>query len=811
MDRLINHAVSYPLALVIAGAGFGKTTAVREWLKKADAPHAWISLTDGDSEVFWDKLCDAVDALNSGAADELRIIGLPRNPWEASRIVKMLREHCTEPVIVCIDDFHHIPDDSPVLGLLNTLLFEQIDNLHLVMLSRREPAIPVGTLVSKERCAVISEDELRFNDSETAGYLSMRGLRLTKSAVEQINRSSGGWVSAIFLMSEGIRSGSSITERRDIERLFSENLMVLLSEQERELLYRLAPLEPLPAECAVEAMGDSGAARLLDRLVKENAFVTVDDQAYYRFHPLLRDYLVRFCPEDETQRNAYCRAGLWYLDQKELPGSFSVALFDKAGCTEEFLERLNHPGVHRLNYFDTEAICAVSERLPDDECTIYPFPYLQIIFFLLLSGEPRNVRIANAMHRTMQEYFSSHEHPYRNRILGELIVISRITGFGDVPKGIEPLEEASRLLGGHYSDTLRTSDPFTFGLPMLLESEWMRAGELDAAVDRCQYNPYELVADGFGRGSEQLVLAEAALLRCRMNEARIRAMQADEEAEQADQWFVMASAQFVLMRIALYTGNHEEAVAQLSALRSLVLNAERVQNLRPTTVPMLRETVALSECFLNTSLLRENDIPLDFRDGTHKTMMVGLGIPEVFCARAMLVIGNASGAERLCKRIDHLHAVCQEARITRLIIEALARERLYGKGTGVSLMREALEKAQPDGVLLPFAETLDVRTSLRVKGIVGDAGETFLSQVRQACDVYAQTSYRQSQSSSAVLSQRELEILRLAARGMTRAQIANEACIKEDTVKKHLSAAYRKLGASNRTEALRTARIEGLL
>ena len=69
MDRLINHAVSYPLALVIAGAGFGKTTAVREWLKKADAPHAWISLTDGDSEVFWDKLCDAVDALNSGAAD----------------------------------------------------------------------------------------------------------------------------------------------------------------------------------------------------------------------------------------------------------------------------------------------------------------------------------------------------------------------------------------------------------------------------------------------------------------------------------------------------------------------------------------------------------------------------------------------------------------------------------------------------------------------------------------------------------------------------------------------------------------------
>ena len=64
---------------------------------------------------------------------------------------------------------------------------------------------------------------------------------------------------------------------------------------------------------------------------------------------------------------------------------------------------------------------------------------------------------------------------------------------------------------------------------------------------------------------------------------------------------------------------------------------------------------------------------------------------------------------------------------------------------------------------------------------------------------------------SDALAKRELEVLRLAARGMTRGQIAYEIGVKEDTVKKHLSAAYRKLNASNRTEALRNARVEGLL
>ena len=60
------------------------------------------------------------------------------------------------------------------------------------------------------------------------------------------------------------------------------------------------------------------------------------------------------------------------------------------------------------------------------------------------------------------------------------------------------------------------------------------------------------------------------------------------------------------------------------------------------------------------------------------------------------------------------------------------------------------------------------------------------------------------------LTTRELEILRLAAQGMTNGRIARELWVTEQTVKFHLSNTYRKLDVANRTEASRYAHMHNL-
>ena len=57
---------------------------------------------------------------------------------------------------------------------------------------------------------------------------------------------------------------------------------------------------------------------------------------------------------------------------------------------------------------------------------------------------------------------------------------------------------------------------------------------------------------------------------------------------------------------------------------------------------------------------------------------------------------------------------------------------------------------------------------------------------------------------SACLSPRELEVLELAALGLTNQQAATRLKISVHAVKFHLAAIYRKLGAANRTEAVVT-------
>lgn len=812
IDKLLASGAAFPLSVITAGPGCGKTTAADDYLKKTGTPYIWITLTDGDGNVFWDKLCRAMEAQNSKTASALRVIGLPEDAWSISRIVNLIHENCSSPFTVCIDDYQMFPEDSPVHRLIETIAFEDIPDFHIMILSRSGLNIRTATLESKKMACCIEAETLNFNLEEATGYLNMRGLQLNPGAISEMMETSCGWISAIFLMSEGIRSGKETRFDNNINALFEENLLRPLSETDRNILYRLSAFEYFPIELAVYALDTKRARLLIDSLMRENAFITCDQNGLYNFHPLLRNALKTRCPNDEIQKNVYRRAGQWYLSQSDFHTPYTVDLFRKADCVEEFLSINNKPGARRLNYYDMDALCRMAMELPDDTCLNYPFPYLQICFYLLLSGEKRYIRFSRRLLDRMQQYFETHEAPYRNNILGELIVISRVTGFGHIDGDEEPLEKATELLGGRPSETLDPSDPFTFGLPMLLHSEYMSPGTLDETIQRCQNNPYELVTDGFGHGSERLIRAEAALMRCQMQEARVLAEQSVHEAAEKRQSFVMASAYSVLMRRALYLGDTDGASQQLDNIRELLSTMAGTLDEKRVTVTMLREVTELAECFFNTTLYRKNEIPPDFLDGSHQSAMAaGLGIPQVYSARAMYATGNPVGASVICGELQKLPQVCQSARLYGLIIAALSQESSYGSENGLQLLQTALVEAQSDNILLPFAEypaLLPLLSKIKKGGPINSA---FLERVRRQCKAYETVAPKNPGSQPPRLSNRECEVLRLTAAGKSRAEVAACLHVQENTVKTQLSSAYKKLGAKGKIEAIRLARSWNLL
>lgn len=182
-------------------------------------------------------------------------------------------------------------------------------------------------------------------------------------------------------------------------------------------------------------------------------------------------------------------------------------------------------------------------------------------------------------------------------------------------------------------------------------------------------------------------------MRCQMDEAQLCAIQSIEEAEAAQQYFVETSGRSVLMRRALFLGDVEGAVAQIDALREMVAKADRAfVDEQRLSVSLLRTVLMLAECFFATSLGRKDDIPGSFLDASYRSDMVGgLGVPQVYMARALYSVGNYASAERVCAQLSQLPAVCQPARIYGCIMTGLSRERLYGTGGGAPAMHEAIQ------------------------------------------------------------------------------------------------------------------------
>jgi len=91
----------------------------------------------------------------------------------------------------------------------------------------------------------------------------------------------------------------------------------------------------------------------------------------------------------------------------------------------------------------------------------------------------------------------------------------------------------------------------------------------------------------------------------------------------------------------------------------------------------------------------------------------------------------------------------------------------------------------------------------RIDAIVRDLADGRLYLSPQAYEALAHAT--RAEDGEQALTEREIEILRLARRGLPNPQIAQALHISPGTVRNHLSAVYRKLGVHSRHEALQIA------
>ncbi|WP_169083371.1 LuxR C-terminal-related transcriptional regulator [Paenibacillus sp. PL91] len=200
----LNEGLSRRLTLISASAGYGKTTLVSEWLVGCERPFAWLSLDEGDNDPirFLSYLIAALQKIAANIGESVfGMLHSPHGPPIESILTTLINQLTAIPdhFILVLDDYHVI-DAKPVEKALSLIIEHMPPQMHMVIISREDPHLPLARLRVRDQLTELRVADLRFTHSEAAGFLNqMMGLNLLTEDIALLEARTEGWIAGLQL------------------------------------------------------------------------------------------------------------------------------------------------------------------------------------------------------------------------------------------------------------------------------------------------------------------------------------------------------------------------------------------------------------------------------------------------------------------------------------------------------------------------------------------------------------------------------------------------------------------------------------
>jgi LuxR family maltose regulon positive regulatory protein len=412
----LDRAATAKLMLVSAPAGFGKTTLLAQWLERwlgsgsvrstGVRAAAWLSLDpdDNDPATFWTYVVSAVrSAVPSVGESALAVLQDPRPPPIQLVLTTLLNDlGAFEGELVLVLDDYHVIDSLEVQEAMRFLVAHLPPQLHVVIASRTDPALPLAGMRGRGELVEVRAAELRFTIDEAAAYLNeMMGLRLTVSDVAALEERTEGWVAALQLAALSMQGREDVTgfiagfagDDRYVVDYLVEEVLQRQPEQVQAFLLRTSVLGRLSGPLCDAVTGQSDGRATLEALDRANLFLVPLDgrRHWYRYHHLFADVLqARLLGEQlELVPDLHRRASQWWEHNGEPAEAVRHAL---AGKDFERAARLVEVVMPVLLRDRREAtLRSWLEVLPDELVRARPWLGIGLAGALLSTGEVEGV------------------------------------------------------------------------------------------------------------------------------------------------------------------------------------------------------------------------------------------------------------------------------------------------------------------------------------------------------------------------------------------------------------------------------------
>ena len=812
----INTALSavydYPLMILEAPMGYGKTTAVKKFIDAEKLKPFWFTFSDlSNSEVaFWNKFTDEIIKIDAQAGLVLKSLGFPADAPQMEKVLLTLTNLVFEEKFFVVLDDYQLARDIRLNKLLLRLAQEELDDFHILLIARDTTNIDFVELLSKGLCHIISRQQLKFTEPEIRGYCRMMKNGITDGDLNKICEYTDGWISFIYIILLGLENGIPVGMNTTIEELVEKALFAPCDKQTQDFLLMISVMEDFTAKQAEFVTKNKNAQLLLKQLNRENAFVFYDEKTKtYKIHNVLLDYL-RLKQNFSVEETCclYSRLGDWYLEKQEFQTAYGY--FYRAGQTERILAHLNNPQNIRSKLNTFAGVDEMFDSTSREMLLQYPVAYLLHIFYSIIQGKENAVLgWAERLDELQQHYekLDGIAENYRNRILGETLIVRKFTVFNQFSQMTASDKEVVRLLNGQNSYITLREHLYTFGSPHYLYIYYRNIGSFKELADMLAgYVGYAEFSNGCGTGCDFLAKAEYALETGDFDNVERNSLQAIARAETMSQTCIIICAKFNLLRLRVVQGRFTEA---LELLKEMQRDAEKMN------AQLFNIMADLCKGYIFASICQPERIPSWLQIGD----MTAFNYYHHEIAYTHLVYGKTVMASKKYTKLEALTGQFKKyfslfnnqlGFIHNQIFEAVAKCNLYGTSTGAAVLEAALNEARADQLVMPFVESAPHIMGMLQLIVQNNTGDEYVNRIL----VLGRKYERMIQSLSyhpVLLSQREISILELASEGLSRKEMAARLCISEETAKTHFKNIYQKLGVSSKVSAIKIAQDRGYL
>ena len=854
------------LTLISAPAGFGKTTLVSEWIAAlpptesgAGVRVAWLSLDEGDNDParFLMYLAAALQTIAPQiGAGVLAALQSPQPPPSEALLTTLLNEIAAIPdrVVLVLDDYHAL--DSPPIDQALTFLIDHLPpQLHLIIATREDPAIPLARLRARGQLNELRAADLRFTSAEAAEFLNhTMGLGLSADDIAALEARTEGWIAGLQLAAVSMQGRSDTasfigsftgTHHFVIDYLLEEVLQQQSADIQTFLL-RTSLLDRLCGPlCEAVLLTAAGSGQTtLEQLERANLFIIPVDseRCWYRYHHLFRDLLRKRLRQSLTPEEVaalHIRASQWLEDQGLMLEAFQHAA--AASDIDRATRLIENKAMPTHMRSTVNVILEWLASLPKSARDARPELWVKSATHSLVAGQSTGVEEKlQAAERALQNFDLND----KTRDLIGQIACARAT------LALTRYDPETMITQARRALEYLPPDDLTF----LFTANWALASACFFQGDRAAATRANLEAIAISQKSGEMfstILATSNLGMIQEAENQLypaaetyrRVLQLGGEYPQPNiaesylglarihyEWNDLETAErhgqqslelaqqydrlidrFIicevfLARLKLARGDVAGAAASLAQTEQVARQKNFIHRLPEIAAAQVLTLLHQGELETAAQLAQMHELPISR-------------------AQVLLAQGDASAALAVLEpwRQQMEAKGWQDERLKTMVLQALAYRASGEKDKAVQLLSEALALAEPGGFIRLFVDQGEPMRLLIldfgswIKKQESREGQSLIRYTAKLQAAFPQSKTVQSeirnQKSEMIepLSQRELEILQLIAQGLSNREISERLFLALSTVKGHARIIFDKLQVQRRTEAVARARELGLL